>query len=127
MGGAIFSFSQKIGLKSTKNMRFCILHKPMGGLEPPAPPGYATVYITDQHEKVKLTYRSWQKVRKSALCQSSSIIANLVHISLMLYLLITLNVFERHLKTYIITKRSNVLTSLSSYSSARLFLMIALF
>ena len=44
-GGAIFHFSQKIGLKSTKNMRFCILHKPMGGLEPPPrppPPGYAT-------------------------------------------------------------------------------------
>ena len=41
-GGAIFNFSQKIGLKSTKNMRFCILHEPMGGLEPPAPPGYAT-------------------------------------------------------------------------------------
>ena len=28
MGGAIFHFSQKIGLKSTKYMRFCILHKP---------------------------------------------------------------------------------------------------
>ena len=38
MGGAIFHFSQKIGLKTTKNMRFCILHKPMGGLEPPHPP-----------------------------------------------------------------------------------------
>ena len=37
-GGAIFHFLQKIGLKSTKNMRFCILHKPMGGLEPPRPP-----------------------------------------------------------------------------------------
>ena len=39
-GGAIFNFSQKIDLKSIKNMRFCILHKPMGGgLEPPpAPP-----------------------------------------------------------------------------------------
>ena len=43
MGGAIFHFSQKIGLKSTKNMRFCILHKPMGGARaPPPPPGYAT-------------------------------------------------------------------------------------
>ena len=46
-GGAIFHFSQKIGLKSTKNMRFCILHKPMGGARapppPPPPPGYATV------------------------------------------------------------------------------------
>ena len=42
-GGGYFHFSQKIGLKSTKNMRFCILHKPMGGLEPPPPPpGYAT-------------------------------------------------------------------------------------
>ena len=39
MGGAIFHFSQKIGLKSTKNMRFCILHKPMEGARaPPAPP-----------------------------------------------------------------------------------------
>ena len=37
-GGAIFNFSHKIGLKSTKNVRFCILHKPMGGLEPPRPP-----------------------------------------------------------------------------------------
>ena len=37
-GGAIFNFSQKIGLKSTKNVRFCILHKPMGGSSPPAPP-----------------------------------------------------------------------------------------
>ena len=46
MGGAIFHFSQKIGLKSTKNMRFCILHKPMGGGSSPPrpPPGYATVY-----------------------------------------------------------------------------------
>ena len=44
MGGAIFHFSHKIGLKSTKSMRFCILHKPMGGLEPPLPPPpcYAT-------------------------------------------------------------------------------------
>ena len=42
-GGAIFHFLQKIGLKSTKNMRFCILHKPMRGARaPPAPPGYAT-------------------------------------------------------------------------------------
>ena len=38
IGGAIFNFSQKIGLKSTKNVRFCILHKSMGGLEPPRPP-----------------------------------------------------------------------------------------
>ena len=35
MGGAIFHFSQKIGLKSTKNMLFCILHKPMGGARAP--------------------------------------------------------------------------------------------
>ena len=43
-GGAIFNFSQKIGLKSIKNVRFCKLHKPMGGLEPPRPPGYATAF-----------------------------------------------------------------------------------
>ena len=40
MWGAIFHFSHKIGLKSTKSMRFCILHKSMGGgaRAPPAPP-----------------------------------------------------------------------------------------
>ena len=37
-GGAIFNFSQKIGLRSIKNVRFCILHKLMGGIEPPRPP-----------------------------------------------------------------------------------------
>ena len=42
MGGAIFNFSQKIGLKTTKMVRFCILHKPMGGGRAPPPPGYAT-------------------------------------------------------------------------------------
>ena len=36
-GGAIFNFSQKIGLKNIKNVQFCILHKPMGGLAPPPP------------------------------------------------------------------------------------------
>ena len=30
-GGAVFIFSPKIGLKSTKNVRFCILYRPMGG------------------------------------------------------------------------------------------------
>ena len=43
-GGAIFNFSQKIGLKTTKMVRFCILHKPMGGLEPP--PGLLSGYAT---------------------------------------------------------------------------------
>ena len=33
-GGAVFIFSPKIGLKSTKNVRFCILQR----LEPPLPP-----------------------------------------------------------------------------------------
>ena len=43
LGEAVFNFSPIIGLKSTKNVRFCILHKPMGGARaPPAPPGYAT-------------------------------------------------------------------------------------
>ena len=42
--GAVFNFSPKIGLKSNKNVRFCILHKPMGGSSLPAPPGYATAH-----------------------------------------------------------------------------------
>ena len=37
-GGAVFNFSQKIRLKSSKNLRFCILHKPI------VPPGYATAW-----------------------------------------------------------------------------------
>ena len=38
-GGAISNFSQKIGLKTTKLVRFFILHKPMGGARaPPRPP-----------------------------------------------------------------------------------------
>ena len=45
-GGAIFNFSQKIGLKSTKNVQFCILHKTMGGLEPPPPPLATLLYTT---------------------------------------------------------------------------------
>ena len=37
--GAIFNFSLKIGLKTTKKVRFCILHKPLGGVRaPPALP-----------------------------------------------------------------------------------------
>ena len=42
-GGAVFNFSQKICLKTTKNVRFCVLHKSMGGAQ--APPGYATVLL----------------------------------------------------------------------------------
>ena len=50
MGGAIFHFSQKIGLKSTKSMRFCILHKPMGGgSSPPRPPPLATLLGMEDH------------------------------------------------------------------------------
>ena len=40
IGGAVFIFGAKIGLKSTKNVLFCILFRPMGGLialPPPAP------------------------------------------------------------------------------------------
>ena len=40
--GAIFHFSQKIDLETTKKVRFCILHKPMGEGGARAPPGYAT-------------------------------------------------------------------------------------
>ena len=39
LGGAVFIFSPKIGLKSTKNVRFCVLYRKMeGGSSPPAPP-----------------------------------------------------------------------------------------
>ena len=38
LGEAVFIFWPKIGLKSSKNVRFCILFRPMGGFEPPHPP-----------------------------------------------------------------------------------------
>ena len=47
MGGAIFHFSQKIGFKSTIYMRFCILHKPMGGARAPPAPPLATLLVTN--------------------------------------------------------------------------------
>ena len=47
-GGAIFNFSQKIGLKTTKKVRFWILHKPMGGLEPPLPPPWLRYWMRVQ-------------------------------------------------------------------------------
>ena len=51
-GGAIFNFSQKIGLKSTKNMRFCIPQKPMGGARaPPRPPPLATLLHSAQQRQ----------------------------------------------------------------------------
>ena len=37
-GGAVFILSSKIGLKSTKNVRFCILYRPMGGSSTPRLP-----------------------------------------------------------------------------------------
>ena len=47
--GGLFSngggyFSQKIGLKSTKSMRFCILHKPMARAPPPPWLRYCVYY-----------------------------------------------------------------------------------
>ena len=50
--GAVFNFLPKIALKSTKNVRFCILPKPMGGLEPPPPP-LATLLDAKRHEPTK--------------------------------------------------------------------------
>ena len=35
LGGTVFNFSPKIGLKGNKNVRFCILHKPIGGARAP--------------------------------------------------------------------------------------------
>ena len=37
-GGAVFIFGAKIGLKSTKNVLFCIFFRPMGGSSSPHPP-----------------------------------------------------------------------------------------
>ena len=67
-GGAIFHFSQKIGLKSTKNMRFCILHKPMGGARaPPAPPWLRYCTLVRYASKIELKYGTL--VRYGSRCE----------------------------------------------------------
>ena len=45
-GGAVFNFSPKNGLKSTKNEQFCILHKAMGGSSLRRPPPLTTLLRT---------------------------------------------------------------------------------
>ena len=54
-GGAVFIFSPKIGLKSTKNVRFCILYRPMGGLEPPSPP-LATLLLQNMFKYLAIIF-----------------------------------------------------------------------
>ena len=53
IGGAIFVFSAKIGLKTAKNVAFCVLFRPMGAVDPlaPLPRGYATVYYRSPRRK----------------------------------------------------------------------------
>ena len=55
-GGAIFHFSHQIGLKSTKSMRFCTLHKPMGGARAPPPPPLATLLVVNLGFDLIYTY-----------------------------------------------------------------------
>ena len=67
MGGAIFHFSHQIGLKSTKTMRFCILHKLMGGSSPPPPrPPLATLLAlcTNENTHTKSKTKNEKKLRK---------------------------------------------------------------
>ena len=45
---AVFVFWAKIGLKSTKNVRFCILYRPMGKLDLPQPPLAMRAKSTDR-------------------------------------------------------------------------------
>ena len=54
IGGATFMFGAKIGLKSTKNVVFCILFRPMG--RGCSPSGYATA--VDQGRKYRLVFSS---------------------------------------------------------------------
>ena len=53
LGGAIFVCSGKFGLKSAKSRVFCILFRPMGGLEPPRPP-LATLLCCCLEEKERM-------------------------------------------------------------------------
>ena len=49
MGRAVFNFSQKIGLKTTKKVRFCKLHKTMGGARATL---LATLPVIGDQEKI---------------------------------------------------------------------------
>ena len=61
--GVVFNFSPKIGLKSYKNVRFCILHKPMGGLEPPRPP-LATLLTA----RILVNYDLYRSILRVTIC-----------------------------------------------------------
>ena len=63
MGGAIFNFSQKIGLKSIKKCDFEYFTSQWGGgSSPPAPPGYATVYTYEPSMKAVPKFNAVAKV-----------------------------------------------------------------
>ena len=74
LGGAVFNFSPTIGLKSTKNVRFCILHKPMGGGSSPPPPPLATLLTG--------TYRSllWVILRNERILRDKRNLINVVFV-----------------------------------------------
>ena len=60
-GGAVFNFSPKIGLKSNKNVRFCILHK----LEPPPP--WLRYWLSPQRFGFKISLPELNSLSTAAL------------------------------------------------------------
>ena len=70
-GGAIFHFSHQISLKSTKSMRFCTLHKPMGGGSSFPRPPWLRYWL--QYTAVKLQL----VVRLPGLCKCTTTLKKL--------------------------------------------------
>ena len=56
VGGAVFIFGAKISIKSPKNMLFCILFRPIGGLEPPLATLLATCKLSNKSKMVQLIF-----------------------------------------------------------------------
>ena len=68
IGGAIFNFSPKIGLKSTKKRAILnTLQANGGGYSPPAPPGYAIGCIILIYQKMKLQSKNYEILNKQKL------------------------------------------------------------
>ena len=64
-GGAVFIFGAKIGLKSTRNVLFCIFFTPMGEARAPPPSPLATLQVDCRQQ----LYTNLQYIYIFCLCQ----------------------------------------------------------
>ena len=73
-GGAVYIFGAKIGLKSIKNVLFCILFRPIGGCSPPASPLATLLFLLMPGYMVM----KWQTIQPNQDPNQKCIVLNLL-------------------------------------------------